>query len=180
MFRILFVVFAVISFNGLAQNRFTSEKSFVSFFSKGVIEDIKATNITTTSIFDASTGDIAYLLNSRDFQFEKKLMQVHFNEKYMETEKFPKSSFEGKVIGFNPDLMEEQAVKAVGKLTIHGVTNDVEVPGAIQVVDNGISMRSTFVVRLQDYNIKVPQIIWQNIAQEVEVTIEFLYRPVTN
>lgn len=180
MIRFLVVVLTVISFDGLAQKRYTSERSHVSFFSKGVIENIKATNTTATSIFDASTGEVAFLVRPQDFHFEKKLMQVHFNEKYMETEEYPSASFEGKIIGFDSDKGQHQEVHAVGKLTIHGVTNDVEIPGTIQFEQDRVSMKSQFVVRLQDYNIRVPQIVWQNIAQEVEVTVEFFYRPVTN
>ena len=180
MIRFLFVVLAVISFDVLAQKRYTSEKSHVSFFSKGVIENIKATNTTATSIFDASTGEVAFLVKPHDFQFEKKLMQVHFNEKYMETEKYPSASFEGKIFGYDLNNSQLQQVQAVGKLTIHGVTNDVELPGTIQFEQERVTMKSQFVVRLQDYNIRVPQIVWQNIAQEVEVTVDFFYRPVTN
>lgn len=180
MIRFLFVVLAVISFDVRAQKRYTSERSHVSFFSKGVIENIKATNTTATSIFDAVTGEVAFLVKANDFQFEKKLMQVHFNEKYMETEKYPSSSFEGKILGYDPDNAELQNVQATGKLTIHGVTNDVDIPGTIHFEEGKVIMKSQFVVRLQDYNIRVPQIVWQNIAQEVEVTVEFFYRPVTN
>jgi hypothetical protein len=113
------------SFLSNAQQRFFAESSSVSFFSDGVIEDIHAENKKITSIFDITKGDIAFLLNVKDFQFEKKLMQVHFNEKYMESEKFPKSSFQGKISGFNASTSGVQQVSAQGKLTMHGVTKDV-------------------------------------------------------
>jgi polyisoprenoid-binding protein YceI len=104
-------------------------------------------------------------------------MQVHFNEKYMESEKYPKSSFQGTITGFKLAATGKQEVKATGKLTIHGVTKSVEVPGIVEVNGNRLSVKSKFVVKLLDYNIKVPQIVWQNIAQQVEVTIDFVYRP---
>jgi hypothetical protein len=162
---------------GMAQQRFFAEKSTVTFFSDGVIEDIAATNMKVTSIFDVTKGDIAYLLSIKDFQFENKLMQVHFNEKYMESEKFPKSSFQGKVSGFNISVPGEQQVKAVGKLTIHGVTKDVELPGTAEVKGNQIFVKAKFMVKLKDYKITVPQIVWQNIAQQIEVKVDFVYRP---
>jgi YceI-like domain len=180
MLRILVVALILLPFNGFAQKRYSSEKSYVSFFSEGVIEEIKASNTKVTSIFDLVSGDVAYLLSPKDFQFEKKLMQVHFNEKYMESEKYPRSSFQGRITGFDPANSHLQQVKAVGKLTIHGVTKDIDVPGTLHIEGNTVSLRSKFMVKLQDYNIKVPQIVWQNIAQQVEVTIHFLYRPVTN
>ena len=180
MLRILFAAIILLPFNGFSQKRYASEKAFVSFYSEGVIEEIKASNTKVTSIFDLLSGDVAYLLSPKDFQFDKKLMQVHFNEKYMESEKYPRASFQGKITGFDPSSNSLQHVKAVGKLTIHGVTKEIDVPGTLHIEGNTVSLRSKFTIRLEDYKIKVPQIVWQNIAQHVEVTVHFLYRPVTN
>ncbi len=160
-----------------AQQRFFADKSRIAFFSDGVVEDITAGNEKVTSIFDVVSGDIAYLMNVKDFQFANKLMQTHFNEKYMETEKFPKSSFQGKITGFSFSAGGKQEVKASGKLTIHGITQNIDVPGIIEVNGNKLSIKSKFIVKLTDYNIKVPQIVWENIAQQVEVTIDLAYRP---
>lgn len=180
MIRILLLVIVLLPLEGRAQKRYFSEKSLVSFFSEGVIEEIKATNTKVTSIFDLASGEVAYLLSPKDFQFEKKLMQIHFNEKYMESEKYPRSSFQGKIVGFDAVKLQLQQVKAQGKLTIHGVTRDINVPGTLHIEGNTVTLESRFIVKLEDYNIKVPQIVWQNIAQQVEVTVHFLYRPVTN
>ncbi len=174
-FILIFV--AGIVCTGHAQQRFFAEKPVITFFSDGVVEDISARNEKVTSIFDAINGEIAYLMSVKDFQFSNKLMQVHFNEKYMESEKFPKASFQGKISGFNYAAGGKQQVKATGKLTIHGVTKPVEIPGTIEVTGSTLSMQSKFVIKLEDYNIKVPQIVWQNIAQQVEVSLNFLYRP---
>jgi YceI-like domain len=181
MIRILsFVIILLLHFNGFSQKRFFSEKSNITFFSEGVIEEIKASNTKVTSILDLQSGEVAYLLSPKDFQFEKKLMQVHFNEKYMESEKFPRSTFKGKIQGHDASSTTLQQVKAVGQLSIHGVTRDVDIPGTLQIEGNTVTLKAKFMVKLIDYNIKVPQIVWQNIAQEVEVSVHFLYRPVTN
>ncbi|HTF21410.1 MAG TPA: YceI family protein [Chryseolinea sp.] len=160
-----------------AQQRYFAEKPSITFFSDGVVEDITAANQKVTSIFDALNGEIAYLMNVKDFQFVNKLMQTHFNEKYMESEKFPKSSFQGKVTGFNYGAGGTQQVKAAGKLTIHGVTRDVDIPGTIEVSGNKIILKAKFLVKLEDYKITVPQVVWDKIAQQVEVTLDFVYRP---
>ena len=175
-----FAIFVILHLNGFSQKRYFSEKSNITFFSEGVIEEIKASNTKVTSILDLLSGDVAYLLNPKDFQFEKKLMQVHFNEKYMESEKYPRSSFKGKIEGLDASSTQLQKVKAIGKLSIHGVTRDVDIPGTLHIEGNTVTLRAKFMVKLTDYDIKVPQIVWQNIAQEVEVTVHFLYRPVTN
>jgi polyisoprenoid-binding protein YceI len=157
--------------------KFTLEKSSVTFFSDATIEDITASNKKTVSIFNLTTTDIVFSVPIAEFQFDKSLMQEHFNEKYMESDKFPKSTFQGKIIGFNTGQTIEQEVRAVGKLTIHGITRDIELPGTIQKTGDNISMKSKFIVKLQDYKIEIPQLLWENIAEQVEVTVEFLFKP---
>jgi hypothetical protein len=170
-------LFFACSLTVIAQQRYVAEKSMISFFSDGAIEDISAVNEKVTSIFDVVNGEVAYLLSIKDFQFPNKLMQVHFNEKYLESEKYPKSSFQGKIIGFNATGTGRQSVKATGKLTLHGVTKDVEVPGTVEVAGNRLVVIAKFMIKLLDYDIKIPQVVYQNIAQQVEVTIDLTYRP---
>ena len=176
-YRASLLILVLVSWKANAQQRYFAEKSVVTFFSDGVVEDISATNQKVTSIFDVVDGEIAYLMSIKDFQFPNKTMQVHFNEKYLESEKYPKSSFQGKITGFNFAAGGKQQVKATGKLTIHGVTKNVDIPGTIEVNGNRLSVQSKFLIKLIDYDIKVPQIVWQNIAQQVDVTIDFVYRP---
>lgn len=159
------------------QKRFTVETANLAFVSDGVIEDITALNEKVTSIYDATGGEIAFLVRIRDFRFEKKLMEVHFNEKYLESEKFPKSTFIGKIVGFNIGLPGKQQVTASGKLFIHGVTRDIKVPGTIELKGSQLHLKASFPVRLSEYNITIPQIVWQNIAEEVLVNLDFIYRP---
>ena len=74
-----------------------TEQTFVSFFSDAAIEDITAENKKAAGVFNSATGDIAFSIPIKEYQFAKSLMKEHFNEKYMETEKYPKSTFQGKV-----------------------------------------------------------------------------------
>jgi hypothetical protein len=177
MKRLLVVTIVLLCANAQAQ-KYTSEKGMISFFSDAAIEDIEAVNNMVGSLFNASSGDLVYIVKIKDFKFDKSLMREHFNEKYMETEKFPKSTFQGKVTGFTVNNTAEQKVKAVGKLTIHGVTKDIDVPGTLHFVNGKALMKSKFMVRLADYNVKIPTLVWQNIAEEVEVKVEFTYKPI--
>ena len=165
-----------LSFPAVCQ-KFTAEKGQVSFFSDAAIEDIEAVNTVVGSLYNATSGEIVYILKIRDFVFPKALMREHFNEKYMESEKFPKSSFQGKVTGYNPTATGAQKVHAVGKLNIHGVTKDIDVAGTMENVAGKIQLKSRFMIKLADYNVKIPTIVWQNIAEEVEVRIDFTYKP---
>lgn len=174
------IVFILLMFNlivDLQAQKFVSEKTFVSFYSHGALEDIKADNQKGSALFDAGTGDIAFVIPVKEFEFAKALMKEHFNEKYMDTEKYPKSTFQGKINGYNPSVNTEQSVTAAGKLMIHGVTRDVEIPGKISKKGESLLMTSTFMVRLEDHKIKIPQLVWQNIAEQVEVTLNFSFTP---
>jgi polyisoprenoid-binding protein YceI len=157
--------------------KYTVEKSTVTFFSDAAIEDIKADNAASSSIFNIETGEIAFSIPIKDFEFAKDLMKQHFNEKYMDTEKFPKSTFAGIISGYDPSASGEQKSTAKGKLFIHGVTQQVELPGTLEFTGDKIIARSKFMVKLKDYKVKIPQLLWQNIAEEVEVTIEFTFKP---
>jgi hypothetical protein len=157
--------------------KFSLAQSTVTFFSDAAIEDITATNSKTTSLWNVSTGEIVFSVPIKEFEFEKSLMRTHFNEKYMESDKYPRALFQGKIAGIKMDVREPQLVKAQGKITIHGVTREIEVPGTIQVKEGEIIAKAKFIVKLQDYKIKIPQLLWQNIAEEVEVTVDFLYKP---
>jgi hypothetical protein len=157
--------------------KFTAEKGEISFFSDAAIEDISAVNNMIGSLFNSSSGELVYIVKIKDFKFEKSLMREHFNEKYMETEKFPKSTFQGKVTGFKPNVPGPQPVKAIGKLNIHGVDKQVEIPGTLEISGGKVNLKSKFIVKLADYNIKIPTLVWQNIAEEIEVRVDFTYKP---
>ena len=118
-------------------------------------------------INDAESGEIIVSLNMTDFDFEKKLMQEHFNENYVESHKYPKSIFKGKissneVIDYGKNGVYK--VEVSGSMTIHGVTRDVKADGTIEVSAPGISASSTFMLNPEDYKIKIPKIVRNNIA----------------
>lgn len=168
-------LFWVMALEGTAQ-KFLAERSVITFFSDALIEDITATNSKSASIFNQKTSELVFSVPIREFQFEKKLMQEHFNEKYMESDKFPKATFSGILTGFDFAQTGEQRVHAKGKLTLHGITKEVDIEGTA-VSNDKIVLKSKFIVRLADYNIKIPQLMFQNIAEEVEVTLDFTYKP---
>ncbi|NJN41324.1 MAG: YceI family protein [Flammeovirgaceae bacterium] len=175
--RILYTIILLTIANIVLAQKYTTESSEVSFFSKATMEDIKAANTKAKSIFVKDSGEVAFSIPIKDFEFDKNLMKEHFNEKYMETDKYPNSTFQGKITGYNSEITDEQQAKAIGKLSIHGITKEVAIDGIIQFNEGKISMNSKFTIKLEDYKIKIPQLLWQNIAEEIEVSIEFIYKP---
>jgi polyisoprenoid-binding protein YceI len=157
--------------------KYSVEKGSASFFSHATIEDIAAKNEKVAGLFNASTGDVAFSISINEFQFAKSLMKEHFNEKYMESDKYPKATFQGKVSGFDLNSNQVQQAVAMGKMTIHGQTKDVEVPGTIEKQGDRLIFKAKFIAKLEDYKIAIPQLMWQNIAEQVEVTIDFVFKP---
>jgi len=155
--------------------KYMLEKSSVEFFSNAAIEDIRAENTRTLSIYNHDTGEIVVSIPIVDFQFENPTMQEHFNEKYLESEKFSKATFQGKFSSIK-NSGGLQSVVATGQLTIHGVTRSVEIPGTVELAAGKMIAQAKFIVKLADYKIKVPQLLWQKIAEQIEVTVALSYK----
>jgi polyisoprenoid-binding protein YceI len=170
---LLLVLFALLAYSVEAQ-KIISRKSKVTFFSDAAIEDITATTLKGSGIIDLSKNEFAFSIPIKEFEFEKSLMKEHFNEKYMESDKFPKATFVGKISGFDSNAATQQ-VNAVGKMTIHGVTRDVDLPATMKKSSTGYEVSSKFIVRLEDYKVAIPSLLFQNIAEQVEVTVEFSF-----
>lgn len=170
----IFVFLCALSFSGQAQ-KLAIDNSSITFFSDAPLENITAVNLKTTGLFNLSTGDIAFSVPIKEFRFEKALMQQHFNEKYMETDKYPKATFQGVITCFDTKVSGLQNVRATGKLTIHGIMKAVELPGVMERNEDTWIVKTTFMVNLADYNIKIPQLLFQKIAEQVEVTADFTF-----
>lgn len=174
-FLILTLIFCISAIQDTYAQKYRLSSSEVSFFSEAPMEDIEAHNADSRSIFDAATGDIAFVVPIKGFEFEKSLMQEHFNENYLESDKYPNAKFEGTLEGYEAAKTEQQ-VTARGEMTIHGVTHQIEVPGTVKKDGSGLSMRATFPIKLEDYDIDIPKVVFYNIAEEVEVSVNFQYQ----
>lgn len=142
---------------------------------QGSPEDIVAVNNEVANILDATTGDMVFQVLIKSFKFERALMQEHFNENYMESDQYPKADFRGKITNLDAvDFKKDGTYKAqvAGKLTIHGVTQSVNVPGSIQVKNGAVTLSSKFSVKLEDYKISIPGVVADKIAKTAIVSIE--------
>src|SRR5688572_22198705 len=134
-----FVLTGILLMTGIfasAQDKFFTKNGRISFISKGNIETIEANHKSVTCVLDSKTGNIQFSVLMRGFEFHKAAMQEHFNEDYVESDKYPRSEFRGQVsnnsaIDYTKDGVYDAKVK--GKLTIHGVTRDIEADGKISV-----------------------------------------------
>lgn len=160
--------------------KYFSRTGHISFFSHAPLEDIEAHNYQANTILDATTGEMVFSVLIKSFQFEKALMQEHFNEKYLESDKYPKASFKGKVTNMSEIDLEQAGsypAQVAGTLTIHGETHEVEVEGTLEVSGEGVKAKAEFPVTVADYNIKIPGVVRDNIAKVVAVKVDLTYSP---
>lgn len=142
------------------------------------MENIEAHNVAATSIFNAQTGQIEFAVLIKAFQFEKALMQEHFNGNYLESSKFPKSTFKGEIvnlsdINFNIDGIYNAVIKGI--LSIHGVSQNIQAEGKFMIRNGQITATSRFNLAISDYNIKVPNVVRDNIAKVVRVSVDLAF-----
>jgi polyisoprenoid-binding protein YceI len=165
-----------------APEKWVSSKSHVKFFSSTHAEDIEANNFKTVSTIDIMTGEVVFSVPMQSFEFEKALMQKHFNQdKFLDTKQFPKAKFKGKITNLEDINWESEGTYSAsidGDLTIKGVTKSYSETGSIIISGGIIKAESTFNVTLADHGITFqdgkPS---TNIAKTVEVTLIAEYQP---
>lgn len=157
-----------------AQKKYSTQKAGLDFTSDAELELIKAASGETRGLIDPVTNQFAFSVEIKSFKgFNSALQREHFNEKYMESEKFPKASFSGKIIehvDFSQDGIYD--VRAKGDLEIHGVKQMRIIKGKIIVNGGALQVNAQFSVPLSDHNIAIPNIVSQKIATEIQVQFE--------
>jgi polyisoprenoid-binding protein YceI len=164
----------------VAQDRYFTKTGKIDFYSKAPMEDIDGKNKTVTAVIDTKTGAVQFAAQMKAFEFEKKLMQEHFNENYVESGKYPKSEFRGTITN-NADINYTKdgtyPAKVKGKLTLHGVTKDVETTGTVKVSGGKLDASSTFNILLSDYNIKIPAVVKDKVSNNVKIVVDCKLEP---
>ena len=178
-FIIILLVSACISLE--AQDKFYTKTGKIFFeCTKSPLEKIEATNKSSTCVLDIKTGNLQFSVLMKGFEFERALMQEHFNENYVESSKYPKSDFKG-LITNNNDINYtkdgEYMVRVKGRLQIHGEAKDVEANGKIKIGNGKILTSSTFEVLLSDYNIRIPSLVSDKVSSKVNIIVDCSLEP---
>ncbi|GAB3733814.1 hypothetical protein GCM10027594_15450 [Hymenobacter agri] len=163
-----------------AQGRYITKTGLVSFFSSSPIEDIEARNQQVAAMLDFGTGQLAFSVPIKGFVFKRTLMQEHFNENYMESDKFPKATFSGRFVGFDAGQLATAGAhpaQVEGDLTLHGVTHRIRVPATVELRGGQLLAQATFPVASADYNIEIPLLVRNNIAKVISVHVELACAP---
>jgi hypothetical protein len=179
LFLLAFFLNIVFAVNG---QKYMTKNGFIGFYSHTPMEDIKADNNQVVGVLDISTGEMVFQALIKSFHFDRALMEEHFNENYMESEKFPKSLFKGKItnlasIDFSKTGTYDVTVE--GDLTIRDVTNKISTKGTIEVVNGGINANSKFNIVPEDYKITIPGVVRDKFDKSMAVTVTMKYTPIT-
>ena len=173
---ITLILLAWLSSYHAGQETYVCKNAKISLYSEAPLENIDATSTKATSVFNATTGELAFQIPIRSFQFEKSLMQEHFNENYLESDKFPQATFKGK-IQEQVDVKKDGTypVNVKGILDVHGVKQSRTIKGSIKVNKGSISMTSEFLVLCKDHNIEIPQLVFKKIAESIQIKVAATY-----
>jgi hypothetical protein len=151
---------------------------FIGFYSKTPLEDIKAENNQAYAIMDLAKNQIAFVVLVKGFIFPKELMQEHFNENYIESDKYPKASFSGNFTGnLSPSQDGVYKIIVKGNLNLHNVSKTIELPATLEVKGNTLIGEANFTLKPEDYNISIPGVVRDKIAREITVHVRFECNP---
>lgn len=172
------ILLAWLGINQAVQGIYVCKNAAVSLYSKAPIEDIDAHSDKGTSVLNTTTGDVAFAVPIRSFKFEKSLMQEHFNENYLESDKYPQASFKGK-LNTIPDVSKDGTypVTATGLFEVHGVKQNRTIPGKIMVSKGAVSLTSEFMVACKDHKVEIPKLVFHNIAETIRINVSAAYAP---
>jgi hypothetical protein len=176
--QILFVLFNCAFAHATSAQTYIGQKVSVNIFSSTPVEDIKASSNTGTAVLIAQTQELAIQIAIKSLAFDKKLMQEHFNENYMESDKYPIAKFKG-IIAPKIDWAKdaEYAVTAKGIFTLHGVDQPRSIAGKLIIKNGMVNLYSSFDVACAAHQIKIPSIVFTKIAEIIKVTIQGTLTP---
>ena len=166
---LFFVLYYMSSFS----QKYISRNGSVQFNASTPLETINPINNYVSSVFNSENGDIVFQMNMISFKFDKALMETHFNEKYVESEKYPKATFIGTIQDWNFNMLDgnNYNVTVSGNITIHGIEKEIEVKGYIQQNNNNITINSNFSLIISDFNIHIPKLVRNKISKKVNVEV---------
>lgn len=174
---LLIAILIGVSGFSFAQTTFTAKNIKVTLFSSAPLEDIKAETTHGVSVIATQSKQLVFQIPIKSFVFSKTLMQEHFNETYMESDKYPTATFKGIItndINFNKDGVYHVSVKGI--LTVHNEPQERTIQGKISIENGKPTLYSNFDVACADHYIKIPSVVFKKIAETINVTVSGSYQ----
>lgn len=174
----MLIMFAA-SVSAFGQGKFIAKNAYISFFSSTPLENILGESNEAVTILDSESGAVIFQAIMTTFHFKRALMEEHFNENYIESAKFPKTKFNGKIEGFSKEMLKAPLtnIKITGVLNVHGVDQTITVPGTLGLENGNLVGTSKFKVVPEDFGITIPSVVRDKIGKEMEITVKAVYLP---
>lgn len=174
----ILIITILISSQVISAQKYISKNGHIWFIASTPLENIEAHNNQVVSVLNPVDGTLQFSMLIKSFEFKIALMQEHFNENYMESDKIPKAGFKGELSNLSEiDFSKDGSYPAevTGDLTIHGVTKPVTTIGTLTISGKSVTAKAKFKVMPKDYNIEIPSVVENKIAKEAEVNVDVTY-----
>ena len=174
---VLFFLVCLVTTSINAQDKFFTKSGTVTIdaTTNASLETVHAVNRTARAVLDTKTGAVLFVVLMKGFEFQKALMQEHFNENYVESDKYPKAEFKGQVQNISTvDFTKEGTydVSVTGTLTMHGKSQPVETKGTLQVKSGKVIANCNFNITLKEYDITIPSLVADKVSKTAKVIID--------
>jgi polyisoprenoid-binding protein YceI len=158
--------------------KYFTKKGKIAFTSEAIFEKIEAINHEVVAVWDWEAGNFEFSVPIRSFAFEKSLMQTHFNENYLESDRYPYAYFKGKIGEKAPIAQSNQyRIQIAGDLTIHGVTQPIVTQAVVEVTSDRLKGEASFSIAVADYQIEIPWIVREKVAKVVDISVKIDCEP---
>jgi len=175
---VIILFFALIQLAGFSQSTYFTRSGHIYFISHTDVIDIDADNHQVASFLDIESGKIQFAVLIKSFEFSLATAKEHFNESYMESDKFHKATFKGEILNIDSINLNKNGICSVrvkGDITIKGITKNIEVPGKLIIENGQINAISEFELSISDFNISVPRIVENRVAKIVKLKVNMNY-----
>ena len=169
MKKFIFLAVSIFTLSSLFAQKYTTRDAYVYFNPNKdqTKKDYEAASKQGTAVLNVPTSEVALLMPIKTFRFNNALLEEHFNENYLESNKFPNATYKGKLNGFKPEMLTKNGtynLSSSGQVTMHGVTKPFA--GQVTLVVNGkvATFNCNFGIRAGDYKIDVPAIVKPKLA----------------
>ncbi|WP_415060648.1 YceI family protein [Flavobacterium sp.] len=172
----LTLLLLVITVSAFAQDKMITKTGKITFeASVPSFEEVKATNESVSCVLNTKTGEIAALALQKFFRFRIALMEEHYNENYVESDKFPKATFKGIIEKFSATNLDKNGKDFIikGTLELHGKSKEIQITAKISKTDKGIEIKSDFAVNADDFAIEIPSIVSKKVSKKVNIKLDF-------
>lgn len=172
------VLVVLFSFTPIQEKKITKTGTITFEASVPSFEEVKGKNTAVTCVLNTTNGEIAALALMKGFRFKVALMEEHFNENYIESSKFPKATFKGKIEDFDVSKITESSKEYTikGKLELHGKSKDITSLAKIKKMGSDIEIKTNFSVNVSDFDIEIPSVVSKKVAKKVTIACNFLLK----